>query len=151
MPIRTLMKYVLPVKELSEINLETILYDIRNSLSKIDGLYKNMPLLVFLNSIESEDYFTIKTNNLFDIEIDLREVQRYIQNYKYNSENGCRSCKDMRKVDVAPDEKFIYCGRYEKRIALNPDGGYSKKIMKHMEKGCEKLNPKLKPISEFIF
>ena len=116
-----------------------LLEDVRDSIIHIDSDFDGRDLKKVLQIIEDERKYRVNGNKV--IEIDLSEAYYLVNSFRTDSEGGCKSCVNFRRVILNEDrDSFLYCGVHESFEKTPDECGYgmgsSPMISKHYNDPC---------------
>lgn len=127
-----------------------LLNDIRSELVKIEETWGEFGLHKILQFIEKGKLIVPFIGENYDFEVDLSPAQEFIENYRFNSEGGCKSRKNVGGYNPFPGETRFFCGLYEKETGEYSENGFSQRTAEYFETGCEEKEVKFRPLEEVL-
>lgn len=134
-----------------------LLKDVRTSVALLRPDFESKRLEDILEVVEKGKLIFQKEANPEEIwvelnyKIDLSEAKEIIDDYRYKSEGGCQSCKNLGKF-YRDMETYRYCkiGEDESSVVGLPISDQSSKINKFYKEGCGDKDPVFKKKIEEI-
>ena len=119
-----------------------LLKDVRENLVALNTEFSNKKLKEILNAVE-EGELKIKSNKINEespkaeiiYTVDLSKAKQRVNQYRHDSEGGCKSCKKFGHYMPLQDEHVLYCKAHEKCDVV--DSGESPRISKFYKNGCD--------------
>jgi len=117
-----------------------LLKDVRLNLSMLDKDFEGKSLQDILEVVEKNELVIKHQSNdenpqaEISYNIDLSYAKNRINQYRNDSEGGCKSCKRLRHYMPLQDEHVLFCDKYEKKDIV--DSGHSPRITQFFKTGC---------------